>query len=169
MTQPTRVADLPGRDAGLPRFVITALVGSAALAVWLLVRPSRPAGPMATGVPPPRATVTSATLPGQRSGATLFLQEGCGNCHATTGPSTALGPSLAGAADRAGARIRAEDYRGSADSPAAYLREAIVDHCLDLVPGYDCVAAPDITLRLSAEEIDRLVGFVSRLEAPETP
>jgi hypothetical protein len=160
--------DLPARDPGLPRFVLVALGAAALLAVWALLRPPGPAGGLTadgggTGV----ATVTPA--PGQRSGALLFLQEGCGRCHVTAGPSTARGPSLVGLAAVAAARVADPGYRGWAQDARGYLREAIVDHCLDLVPGYDCPAAPYVSLRLSAEEIDRLVEFVGQLQAPAVP
>jgi hypothetical protein len=40
------------------------------------------------------------------------------------------------------------------------VREAVLDHCADLVPGYDCPPAPDIGLRRSAEEVADLVRFL---------
>jgi nitric oxide reductase subunit C len=99
-----------------------------------------------------------------RSGASLFVVEGCGTCHVTVGPSTALQPSLAGTRAHAEDRIESPDYGGLATTPEEYIRESILDHCADVLPGYSCESAPDVGVRLGSDEIDALVEFIMGLD-----
>jgi hypothetical protein len=152
--------DLAASDPGLPRFAWLACGLVLAAGVWLFVSPPQlsSTGPAAAGgeVVDPAETLT---------GGSLFVREGCGACHATAGPSTALGPSLAGAYELASSRLASSDYTGFADTPEDYIREATLDHCVDRVPGYeyDCQALGDVGLRLSDEHVDRLVEFLVAL------
>jgi hypothetical protein len=161
------VGDLPDRDPGLPRFAWLAIALAVAAVCWVAVRPTTELGPDAAAA---GDTVSAASSPAE-SGATLYVREGCGQCHTTVGPATALGPSLAGAARLAAARIHAPDYTGLARTPADYLREATVDHCVDLLPGYvyDCADVPDVALRLGDADVARLVEFLAALPAEVAP
>jgi mono/diheme cytochrome c family protein len=156
------VPDLPERDPGLPRFIMVMAVLVAAGALWLVVRP-------VSVEPLDEAPVVSAAVEpeeaGDASGGMLFVREGCGACHATAGPSTALGPTLSDAARNADDRIRSPEYAGHAEDAGAYLREATLDHCADILPGYECVEVSEVGLRLSAAEIEKLVEFMSGLGA----
>jgi hypothetical protein len=150
--------DLPDRDPGLPRFILLLACGAVLGAGWVMLRPSGGS----TG------TVAATTGSGQAAdltGGSLFVREGCGACHATIGPSMASGPSLAGARQHAADRIASPDYTGFSDSPDDYLREATLDHCVDLVPGYvhDCAKLSDVGLRLSDAQVDLLVAFIAAL------
>ncbi len=159
------MTDLPRRDPGLPRFVL----GIGALAIlallWLLVRPTPPL-PGALGAAVESAVSTPET-PLDRSGASVFLAQGCGTCHSTTGASTALGPGLGGVSARAAARIIAPDYTGGAGSARDYVLESILDHCADTLPGYTCAELPDLGLHLTTADADALVDFLMRLPAAE--
>ncbi len=168
MSRPPRFADLPSRDPGLPRFAWAAAALATGLAVgWILA---------ATPAPAPEAEAAldafgqtpipvEAVLPG----AEVFLREGCGACHATSDASTALGPGLGGVGTRAARRVGEADYGGEAETADAYLREAIVDHCADAVPGYACVDLPDIGLRLGEDDVLALVDYLSRLTPEGSP
>jgi mono/diheme cytochrome c family protein len=148
--------DLPARDPGLPRVASLAVVIALGAALWLLLRP------VAVALPAAEAPGAVPTEVGQ-TGAEVFISAGCSACHPTTGPSAPSGPSLAGVLERAQARIAAPDYAGRVDSARAYLREATLDHCLDLVPGYTCPAVPEVGLRLTAGQVDALVDFMAGL------
>lgn len=160
------VPDLPVDDPGVPRFVYVIAAVALAGAAWLLVRPTAvtPLGDMQDEIVAEESTEAEDT-----SGGMIFVREGCGACHVTAGPSSALGPSLSGVATAADQRVRSPSYTGRADNAGDYLREATLDHCVDLVPGYDCVEVSDVALRLSIDEIDRLVTFMMGLSASEDP
>jgi mono/diheme cytochrome c family protein len=133
--------------------LIVVLAGVALLAALLGPAPlNAPQAPTQTAAASPAASAAR--------GALLFAEEGCASCHRPAGTSRALGPPLAGLAERAAARLEAPDYRGSAETPDDYVREAVLDHCADLVPGYRCPTAPDIGLRRSTEEVADLVRFL---------
>jgi mono/diheme cytochrome c family protein len=152
------IDELPEADPGLPRFLGVVVLVALLAAAYVVARPggNLPAPDLAGAS---AAATSSAPL----SGADLFLREGCGECHVTVGPSTALGPSLAGALEHARARLEQPSYTGSATSPEAYLREATLDHCKDLLPGYQCPEVLTVGLRLSTQELDRLVAYVAGL------
>jgi mono/diheme cytochrome c family protein len=158
------VRDLPVADPGLPRFVLVVALLAAVGALWLAMRPSEVV---------PLESVRDEVLPEVveepegTSGGMIFVREGCGECHVTTGPSTALGPSLAGVGARAEERVRSPEYTGHSDNARDYVREATLDHCADVVPGYECVELSDVGLRLSPAEVDSLVDFMLGLPAPE--
>jgi nitric oxide reductase subunit C len=50
----------------------------------------------------------------------------CASCHSVAPGAVLVGPSLAGVAERAGARIHASGYGGSAKTAPEYLRESIL-------------------------------------------
>lgn len=161
-----QLLDLPGRDPGLPRFAIAAAILAVLAAGWVLLRPAAaPPGVLGTAVEIAAGTPETTF---DQSGATIFLAQGCGACHGSTSASTALGPGLGGVGARAAARVLAADYTGSATDASGYLEEAIVDHCVDLVPSYSCVELPDLGLRLSTTDAVALVDFLTRLPAEGT-
>jgi hypothetical protein len=55
------------------------------------------------------------------------------------------------------------DYAGAATTPGEYLRESIVDHCTDLVPGYSCDDVPNYGLWMSTDEATRIAAYVEAL------
>ena len=159
MTALPGARDLPDRDPGLPRFVLVIAAIAAAAAIIAAVRTG-------AALAPPTLVPQEATAIVGPSGADLFVREGCGECHVTQGVPTALGPSLAGVLASARERLADPRYTGSAATPEAYLREATVDHCRDLLAGYSCPDVSAVELRLGAGEIDRLVRYLAQLEAP---
>ena len=160
------VTDLPVLDPGLPRFAVLAAVVIAVASFWLVARPTDVA-PLETVVIEDDLEVVAA--PGDETGGMLFVREGCGACHATDGPSTALGPTLLDAAQNAVDRIRSSDYTGRAEDERAYLREATLDHCVDVLPGYQCVEVSEVALRLSSSQVERLVDFMMALGEEVAP
>lgn len=161
-------AELPARDPGLPRFAWAAgLVAAGIAAGWLWAAAPAPSPEAEAALDAFAQTPIPAevVLPG----AGLFLREGCGACHATSDVSTALGPGLSGVGARAARRIAEAGYGGEADTATAYLREAIVDHCADAVPGYACVDLPDIGLRLTEDDVADLVDYLGRLTPEGSP
>jgi len=168
MNAPLPLTDLPERDPSLPRFAWAAAVLAALLAAgWLVGAPSRLSGNLEVAAE--KAASVQAGPAVEPLGATVFLNQGCGACHASASTSTALGPGLGGVAARAAARVVAPDYTGDAGAARDYLREAIVDHCADTVPGYACVPLPEIGLRLSTVEAGELVDFLMRLTPEGSP
>lgn len=151
-------------DPGTPRFVRATLVIALLAAVWVLIRPTAARVPTDGGA----AAVGDGTL---SSGGMLFLREGCGACHVTVGPSSALGPSLAGVLANAAARLGDPSYAGYAGTPRDYVREATLEHCVDPLPGYayECTEVADVGLRLSEADVERLVDFLSELPTSGAP
>lgn len=152
--------DFPPRDPGLPRFVWALLGLVLAMCVALFVRPPRPLALPGTQRDAPvegQAEVDPALL-----GQALFRDQGCADCHADEAGRAARGPGLQGLWARAGLRIEAPDYRGGARDPETYLREAVLDHCLDPLPGYDCPPLDDLAVRLSVGEVDSLLAYLAR-------
>ncbi len=95
---------------------------------------------------------------------------GCFACHAVTpGAGGLAGPSLAGIAVVAEARVDSAGYSGSATDAESYLRESIVDPHAYLVPGtlYSSGGRsfmPDnYEETLTAEQIDQLVAYLMTL------
>lgn len=162
-------ADLPDRDPGLPRFVLAALAIGLLAALRLILGsvPESGSSRLAAAVASP--SPVDPRLAMAQAGAEVFLAQGCGACHATTDASTASGPGLGGLAARAGLRPTQADYGGGATSAEAYLREAIVEHCADTLPGYTCVDMPEIGLRLGSDSLDALVVFLLRLTPEGSP
>jgi nitric oxide reductase subunit C len=103
---------------------------------------------------PPEPTPTLNPLIGQ--GQQLFRQN-CASCHALTPETIIVGPSLAGVASRAPARmpeLEAEQYVAlSILKPDAYV-----------VDGFSDVMPKDFGKKLTGEELDALVAFLLTLE-----
>jgi mono/diheme cytochrome c family protein len=106
------------------------------------------------------APPTTAPPADAMRGATLFRDHGCATCHRPTGTPSALGPGLVGLPRSAAQRVRDPDYRGGATTAEGYVREAIVDHCVDLVPGYGCPEVSGLGIRLTAADAADLTAFL---------
>ncbi len=102
-------------------------------------------------------------------GQALFNGAGaCASCHALVADVALVGPSLAGVASRATARVSDPAYSGDAGSVEAYLRESILAPSRYLVPGERYSAGgisfmPDIAGNLEPGQIDDLVAYLATL------
>ena len=99
----------------------------------------RAAAPSAT----PAATVAQAG-----DGLEVWTQQGCGSCHALAAANAhgPIGPDL---------DVNLEGV------PAAYIKESIVAPDEHVAPGYSGgTMPPDYATRMTADELDRLVGFL---------
>ena len=157
---PPRRDAFPDRDPGLPRFAVVGAVAALGLALVSALRPPVP----------PSAAVTDDQAQGilgggpaapdpAAAGREVFLAQGCGGCHAIDAAGGG-GPALAGLWRRAELRLSAPDYRGGARDPETYLREAVLDHCLDPLPGYSCPDLDDLAIRLSVGDVDALLTYL---------
>ena len=106
---------------------------------------------------PGNASAGDPTLtPTELRGSRLFSQY-CSSCHATTSGTVVVGPSLAGVAQRAGARVPGME-------PAAYLEASILEPEGYLVDGYENLMPGALAEALTQEEIDALVAYLLTLE-----
>lgn len=131
-------------------------------------RPILVSGAAPRGLPGVEGTAGAAD-PVVRGQAVFNGAGACATCHAVAPGVTLVGPSLAGVATRAGARVSAPGYTGHAHSALAYLHESIVTPSAYLVPGdrystggrsfmpegYDKTLTP--------EQIDDLVAYLATL------
>lgn len=94
----------------------------------------------------------------------------CGACHSISPGVNLVGPSLAGIAATATARIRASDYRGGAKDAAGYIRESIVDPNAHVLPGPTYAAGgrslmpSDYAQTLKPEQVDQIVAYLLTLK-----
>jgi mono/diheme cytochrome c family protein len=153
--------ELPERDAPLPRFGWLVVGLGAGLGALVALSP-------ASGPPPPPLVPVAPTTEAA-GGAALFVDAGCRRCHDLSGPDGPLGPSLAGVADRAAARLAAGGYRGGAGTVGDYLAEAIIDHCADEVAPYRCPDLPELGLQLSLADVATLAAYLGSLGAAAAP
>ena len=88
-------------------------------------------------------------------GRLLFVGTGCGGCHVLgdNTPSLAIGPPLAGLADRAGNQV-------AGLSAAEYIEQSIREPQAFTAPGYSQSADAMPTFELSDDEVARLVDFL---------
>jgi nitric oxide reductase subunit C len=117
------------------------------------------------------AGVPAAEDPIARGKAVFDGPGACSTCHALAEGGTRVGPSLAGVAGRAAARIGEAGYRGTARSPAEYLRESILTPSAYLVPGAQYGTPEGVSLMpgsyasiLSAEQVDDVVAYLRTLQ-----
>jgi nitric oxide reductase subunit C len=152
----------PLRDPGLPRFAWLAGILAVGLALLSALRPPQPRAVGAADGP----RASSSGVAGEAepdpvaAGREVFLAQGCAGCHALEANGGGAGPALDGLWARAAARIAAPDYLGGARDPETYLREAVLDHCLDPLPGYTCPDLDDLAVRLSVGEVDALLAYL---------
>lgn len=124
-----------------------------------------------TGLPPAARPVGEDDDP-IALGQALFrsVAPACNACHSTAPGVNMAGPSLAGVASRAEARIASGDYRGEAKDVAGYIRESIVTPSAYLVPGAMYSASGTSFMpntyreALSEEQVGQLVAFLGTLK-----
>ncbi len=139
------------------------------------------------GWPPRPILVSGAAIPGTNVGApapepasndpvavgqALFRQSppGCFACHSTAPGVNLVGPSLAGIAATAEARIKAADYHGKATDAAGYIRESIMDPSAVIVPGPtfssngQSMMPSGFGVSLQPAQIDALVAYLMTLK-----
>ncbi|HXI19652.1 MAG TPA: cytochrome c, partial [Gemmatimonadales bacterium] len=120
------------------------------------------------GGAPPRAASDDPVAVGQA----LFEQSppGCFACHSTAAGVNLVGPSLAGIATTAAARVGATDYHGKATDAAGYIRESILDPNAYLVPGAtyssngQSLMPPGFGQSLQPGQVDALVAYLMTLK-----
>ncbi len=110
-------------------------------------------GGEATAVPP-----TPTLSPAAVAGKQVFTRV-CGSCHSTTPDTTIVGPSLAGIATRAEARVPGQDAR-------TYIMTSIMRPQAYLVEGFEPLMPEDFGKSLTGEEIDNLVAYLLTLQEP---
>jgi nitric oxide reductase subunit C len=114
----------------------------------------------AAAAPTPAAALpgeTAPTLP-PRDGRALFSSApgNCATCHSLEPGVVLVGPSLAGVAGRAGARVAGQ-------SAEAYLRTSIVHPDRFIVPGFANAMPANLGSQLSSDEVNALVAFLLTL------
>lgn len=99
----------------------------------------------------PSATPTLTPLESQ--GRRVF-ESYCSRCHASSGETVIVGPSLAGIATRGDQRIE------GMDAPA-YIRDSIEDPTAFTVPGFpEGVMPSDLKDELSSDELDAVIAYL---------
>jgi mono/diheme cytochrome c family protein len=103
----------------------------------------------------PSATPTLTPLETQGR---IVFESYCSRCHASSGVSIIVGPSLAGIATRGSQRIDGMDA-------AAYIRNSIEDPTAYTVPGFPQGVMPaDLKDQLSSEDLDAVTAYLLRLK-----
>jgi nitric oxide reductase subunit C len=139
------------------------------------------------GWPPRPILVSGAAIPGTNVGAAspeaassdpvavgqaLFGRSppGCFACHSTAPGVNLVGPSLAGIAATAAARVKASEYHGKATDAAGYIRESIREPNAFLVAGPtysgngQSMMPPGFGQTLEPAQIDALVAYLMTLK-----
>lgn len=139
------------------------------------------------GWPPRPILVSGTTIPGSNVGGStpqaasndpvaigqaLFGQSppGCFACHSAAPGVNLVGPSLAGIAATAEARVKAADYRGKATDAAGYIRESILEPDADVVPGLtfssngQSLMPAGFGQTLEPAQVDALVAYLMTLK-----
>jgi cytochrome c551/c552 len=167
---PRRNPDFPGRRGLVPFILVTLILTIAmlgAVEVWAKEdHAAAEAGHETTETgttetettgttteaepPPPPGPTTTAEGPSgsPEAGRAVFLEAGCGNCHAfpPAGSTGTVGPNLAEAL---------------AGSDAAAIRQSIVDPNAEVAEGYTAGVMPDTyENQLSPEQLNDLVAFL---------
>ena len=128
------------------------------------------AGPGEDGkaMPPGARPVTGGEDPIAK-GEALFrtVTPACNACHSIAPGVNLAGPTLAGLASRAEQVMASPDYKGSADSVDAFIRESIVSPSAYLYPG-DMFSAGGTSFMpttyaesLTEEQLDQLVAYLA--------
>lgn len=140
------------------------------------------------GWPPRPIIVSGAAIPGSNinqpvkeiaassnpvaKGEALFQSTppACFACHSVAPGVNLAGPSLAGLSASAAAVIASPDYKGSAKTPAEFIRESIIKPSAYLVPGPMYSAngqsfmPSSFATDLKPEQIDSLVAYLQTLK-----
>lgn len=106
----------------------------------------------ACGGPPPMPDMNPQQLRGQR----IYTQN-CAACHALSGETTIVGPSLAGIWEKAGDRVPGLDAR-------EYIVESILDPGAYINEGFDDLMPATFGQILAEEEFDALMAFIELIE-----
>ena len=94
---------------------------------------------------------------------------GCAACHSTTPGVNIVGPTLAGIAATAAARIKSPDYHGKARDVEGYIRESILDPNAYVLTGPTYSAGgkslmpSDYAQTLKPEQVDHIVAYLVTL------
>lgn len=120
------------------------------------------------GAPPPQAASSDPV----ELGRVLFnaTPPGCSACHSVAPGVNIVGPTLAGIASTAAARVKASDYHGEAKDAASYIRESIANPNAYVLAGPTYSAGghslmpSEYTLTLKPEQIDRIVAYLLSLK-----
>jgi nitric oxide reductase subunit C len=120
------------------------------------------------GAPPPQPASGNPIAQGQA----LFRKSppGCFACHSTVAGVNLVGPSLAGIAATAAARIRSLEYHGKATDAAGYIRESIAQPNAYVVTGPtystggQSLMPGDFGKTLDPPQIDALVAYLMSLK-----
>ncbi len=98
------------------------------------------------------------TLSAQETRGKALFEVYCSRCHATAGDTVVVGPSLAGIADRAAARIDGMEAQD-------YLRSSIIDPTAYTVEGFPELVMPqDFNEYLSEDDLAALIAFLLTLD-----
>jgi nitric oxide reductase subunit C len=95
---------------------------------------------------------------------------GCSACHSIAPGVNIVGPTVAGIATTAAARLRAGDYRGEAKDAAGYIRESIVEPNAHVLTGPTYAAGGrslmpgDYGQTLKPEQVDQIVAYLLTLK-----
>ena len=95
---------------------------------------------------------------------------GCAACHSVAPGVNIVGPTMAGIASTAAARVRAPDYHGKATDAAGYIRESILDPGAHVLQGPTYSAGgrslmpSDYGQTLKAEQVDQIVAYLLTLK-----
>lgn len=94
----------------------------------------------------------------------------CAACHSVSPNVNIVGPTLAGIATTATARVRGADYRGEAKDAAGYIRESIVAPNIHVLTGPTYAAGgrslmpSDYAQTLKPEQVDHIVAYLLTLK-----
>ncbi len=139
------------------------------------------------GWPPRPILVRGSAIPGANVGApapqaasndpvelgrVLFnsTPPGCAACHSVAPGVNIVGPTLAGIASTAAARIKGSDYHGEAKDAAGYIRESIVNPNAHVLTGPTYSAGgrslmpPDYAQTMKPDQVDRIVAYLLSLK-----
>jgi cytochrome c oxidase subunit 2 len=97
-----------------------------------------------------QAAAPPATVSGERTGLTVWTEQGCGSCHrlAAANATGTLGPDLG------------QNLKGM---PASYIKESIVAPSKVAAAGYSTGLMPeDYGSRIEPDDLERLVSFLAQ-------
>ena len=154
-----------------PILVTGASIPGTALTFEQQTQPTGAAQKGAPQLPPGARPVTSADNP-IALGEALFraTSPACAACHSVAPGVNMAGPSMAGLSARAQELISSPDYKGSAKSIEAYIKESIVKPSAHIVPGpaysADGQSFMPTTYEkdLTPEQIEQLVAYLATLK-----
>jgi mono/diheme cytochrome c family protein len=81
----------------------------------------------------------------------------CGACHSTSPDTIIVGPSLAGVASRAEARVEGQDAY-------TYLLTSVMQPDAYLVEGYENLMPASLSKELTGEELDAVIAYLQTLK-----